>query len=586
MRLGKIAGLLLAAGLLALSVTTAVLAARGRVAGAKTPATEHLGCVSTGGTLTAYQENDFENLDPGIAYYSTDYTVVYATQRPLYSYMPNSTQEVPDLAEGPPALSDNGRTVTVRLKSGVHFSPPVNREVTADDVAYAIERAANPDVGNPYFQSYFASIEGAEAAQGGQIRGIQTPTPHEIVFHLTRPLGLFVSRALALPVTAPVPREYATPLDRRHPSAYGSHQVATGPYMLKSDAAGTVEGIGYVPGRSATLVRNPNWNPATDFRPACLDEVKVAIGGFGGELARLTMRASAAVDVEEISSPGILASAQRAGDLELSPGAGMHYIGLNNKVGPFRNEELRKALWAALDKESLDAFAGGHRLTTSATHFIYPTIDGFRAAGGYTGPRGRAYAFDHHPRGDLRLARTYMRRAGYPSGRYTGTRPVSIVAGEGPPARERAELINRTLHELGFRTHLLLVPTYVMYGKYCNVPRREITVCPSVGWLADFSDPQTVLNITFNGHFISETGNVNWSQVDMPWLNRRMREAEAINNPVRRERAWAAVDDALVRRAVAIPLEWDTQPHIEGSVNGVGDLWNLGSWDYSFTSLR
>ena len=42
-----------------------------------------------------------------------------------------------------------------------------------------------------------------------------------------------------------------------------------------------------------------------------------------------------------------------------------------------------------------------------------------------------------------------------------------------------------------------------MYGKYCNVPKEEITVCPSVGWIADFADPQTVLNITFNGKYIN-----------------------------------------------------------------------------------
>ena len=40
--------------------------------------------------------------------------------------------------------------------------------------------------------------------------------------------------------------------------------------------------------------------------------------------------------------------------LEISPGAGDHYIGVNNKVGPFKNVDLRKALWAALDRTALD----------------------------------------------------------------------------------------------------------------------------------------------------------------------------------------------------------------------------------------
>ena len=64
------------------------------------------------------------------------------------------------MASGPPEISDGNKTVTVHLKEGIHFSPPVNREVTSEDVAYAIERGANPNVANPYFQSYFKSIEG------------------------------------------------------------------------------------------------------------------------------------------------------------------------------------------------------------------------------------------------------------------------------------------------------------------------------------------------------------------------------------------------------------------------------------------
>ena len=105
-----------------------------------------------GGTLTVENHQDFQSFDPGEAYFQYDYEVVYATQRPLFSYPPNQSQTVsPDLAAGPATVSDGARTVTVHIRRGVHFSPPVNREVTSADVAYAIERGANPDVANPYF---------------------------------------------------------------------------------------------------------------------------------------------------------------------------------------------------------------------------------------------------------------------------------------------------------------------------------------------------------------------------------------------------------------------------------------------------
>ncbi len=77
--------------------------------------------------------------------------------------------------------------------------------------------------------------------------------------------------ALVLPLTAAVPKEYAEKFDKNKPSNYAYYQVATGPYMLKNNAEGKVLGVGYVPGKSATLVRNPNWN-AEDGLPAGLPE--------------------------------------------------------------------------------------------------------------------------------------------------------------------------------------------------------------------------------------------------------------------------------------------------------------------------
>jgi hypothetical protein len=43
----------------------------------------------------------------------------------------------------------------------------------------------------------------------------------------------------------------------------------------------------------------------------------------------------------------------------------------------------------------------------------------------------------------------------------------------------------------------------------------------------------------------------------------------------------------LVNDAVAVPWVFDKQANIEAKdVNGVNDLWNIGSWDYSWTWLK
>ena len=80
--------------------TTANAASPLSTGGYKNPLTESLTGGKRGGTLQVLQEIDFEHLDPGISYFSVDYAVVFATQRPLYSQKPNSTEPTPDMAEG------------------------------------------------------------------------------------------------------------------------------------------------------------------------------------------------------------------------------------------------------------------------------------------------------------------------------------------------------------------------------------------------------------------------------------------------------------------------------------------------------
>jgi peptide/nickel transport system substrate-binding protein len=570
------------------SSTVANIASTISTDGFQTPTTESLACVKRGGALQVLDETDFEHLDPGVAYYALDYGVVLAVQRPLYSNKPNTTSPSPDMASGPPEVSANNETVTIHLKEGIHFSPPVNREVTSEDVAYAIERGANPNIANPYFQSYFEAVEGAPKANGGPIKGIETPNKHEIVFHLDEPKGQLVADALVLPLSAAVPKEYAEKFDKNKPSDYADYQVATGPYMLKNNAAGKVLGIGYVPGKSATLVRNPNWNPKTDFRPACLNEIDIKIGGTNTVIGRQVLEGSDMVENEPPAQSTIkLAAQQFKSQLQISPGAGSHYIGLNNKVGPFSNIDLRKALWAALDRTAMDRARGGELVTNVATHFIYPTISGFEQAGGLKGPQGPQFDFNAYPEGNMKVAEKYIKLAGYPSGKYTGGKTVVVVGASTSPAKEDAEIVNQTLKNLGFTTKFSAVETATMYAKYCGVPKEEIDVCPSVGWVADFADPQTVLNVTFNGKFIDPISNVNWSQTNVPKINAAMTKGERVLGTAARATAWAKIDEEVVEDAAAIPFDWDKEGGIESAdVHGVGQLWNEGSWDYSFTSLK
>jgi peptide/nickel transport system substrate-binding protein len=553
-----------------------------------------------GGVLTILSNSDFQHFDPGAAYYAVDYPMIYATQSPLFFYLPNAqVTETPLLAAATPTtanggITDGGKTVTIHIRHGFHFSPPVNREVTSADVAYGIERAANPNVTNAYFTGYLGSASFSPAVgadnpkyTGGPIPGIQTPDKYTIVFHLTKPNPTYLVQVLSLPFTAPVPKEMAGPLDKKNPTGYGSTAEAfTGPYMPKSDAKGNFTGIGYQAGKSATFVRNPNWSSSTgDPRPAYLDQINVSIGGAPEVIGPQVLKGSHMVQLDTPPQAVVkLAYESYPSQITFTPGAGDHYGGLDTQHGPFKNVNLRRAVIANLDREAIVKARGGPLVAVPMTHFIYPGVQGFPEAGGNTGPN---YDFIKNPTGSLSVAEKYMKLAGYPSGKYTGNATVQIVSGRGGNDEAITSIVNNDLTQLGFHTHPSLVDQAVMYSKYCGVPKQEIDVCPTSGWIRDFADPLSVLLIPFYGPSIVPTNNSNWSQLNDPAINAAMVKAGTTVDPTARIQAWAQVDNMLVNTGAALPEEWDNQPNIESKdVAGVDQLWNVGTWDFAFTSLK
>jgi peptide/nickel transport system substrate-binding protein len=545
----------------------------------------------TGGTLTLVSSGDVDDaLDPGYSYYQFDFVIDNAVHRTLYTYKPtDTTQPSPDLATGPAQISDGGKTVTVHIKSGVKFSPPVNREVTSADVKYAMERDFLPQVANGYATAYWGDITGSKdyaAGKAKEISGIQTPDPHTLVIHLDRPTAAIVIGAMALPGTAPVPKEYAAKYDAGKKSTYGQHVVFTGPYMVPSDSTGKI--TGYQPGRSITLVRNPNWNKATDFRPAYLDKILVNEGNdiTVGNRKILTGQSMVGNQADLQAPPAVLKEASTKYRSQYIPGpftGRFRYIAMNTKVKPFNNINVRKAVIAAMNKNALRLAFGGPLVGAIPTHFLSPGIAGFDQAGGMNGPN---LDFMHTPNGDMALAAKYMKAAGYPSGKYTGGGTFLMVTDSAEAQKKVAESALATFKALGFNMNLNAVIRSTMYSKFCGVPKANVAVCPSVGWLKDFADAQTVLDPTFNGKNILPSNNSNWPQLDDPKINAAMDSAETILDPAQRAAAWGKIDDQVTAAAPGILWLWDKGPSIESkNVNGVLNQENA-SWDLAFTSLK
>jgi peptide/nickel transport system substrate-binding protein len=118
------------------------------------------------------------------------------------------------------------------------------------------------------------------------------------------------------------------------------------------------------------------------------------------------------------------------------------------------------------------------------------------------------------------------------------------------------------------------------------VPAQQPEICPSVGWLKDFADPEAILGPVFNGKNILEVGNSNFNLLDDPALNAKMDKAEVVNDPAQRAQAWGQIDKELTAIAPGILWLWDTQPMLHAKdVNPVVNTANA-SWDLNFTSIK
>ena len=368
----------------------------------------------SGGTLRVATIGPVGDLDPARVRTAFDISLLRGVVRTPYAYKPGQGL-VSDLALGPPEISDDSRRVELTLREGVRFAPPVDREVVADDIVYAIERGFTPAVDSNAARLYFEDIEGVDefaAGEADSISGIETPDDHTVVFTLDVPEGRTVASALTLPIAGPVPREYAEQYDDGPRSTYARHIVATGPYRFAGGGP-----AGEVPGpkaRQILMERNPSWESGTDFRPAFADRIETVPMENRQVAAESVLSGENVVsgDFEAPADPLREALRQRPEQVAPVAAGTVRYASLNTRVEPLDDVDVRRALTAALNRTAAQRSArgtGDRRRRDPLDPARRPGIRGGRRAGGSRlrlprGARGRPRARALlHARGRLRV---------------------------------------------------------------------------------------------------------------------------------------------------------------------------------------
>ena len=196
------------------------------------------------------------SVDPTEAYYRDSVSllsglVVRSLTQYAYDERTGGVVLVPDLATDLGTPNEDYTRWTFTLRDGVTYEN--GAPVTADDIGFAIDRSfdrATFPTGATYSTQYFRNgdtYEGPYTDTRTASCGCYEIVDNTITITMARPFPDMPYWA-AFPAMSPIPAAEADP--RR----YGRRPLATGPYKFDT----------YVPGESLTLVRNEEWDPATD----------------------------------------------------------------------------------------------------------------------------------------------------------------------------------------------------------------------------------------------------------------------------------------------------------------------------------
>jgi len=213
-----------------------------------------------GGTITAYYPGDPgpDSLDPTDGWSVTGNSIQQAlVSRSLTQYVrDNETGKmvlVPDLATDLGTHNDDYTEWTFTLKDGVKWED--GSPITAEEVAWGIQRSmdstqfpAGP--GTEYSQTYFSGAgdyQGPYTDKKTKWDGV-TVDGNSVTIHMAKPFP-DMDYWGAFEAMGPVPLG-----KKSDPPAYGLHPLSNGPYKVES----------YKPTEELVLVKNDQWDPATD----------------------------------------------------------------------------------------------------------------------------------------------------------------------------------------------------------------------------------------------------------------------------------------------------------------------------------
>jgi peptide/nickel transport system substrate-binding protein len=498
-----------------------------------------------GGTLTILTPQSTFLIDPASSQ-NLATTSLSLLDRRLTTWDVKKGQDakvVPDLATSTGTPSDDGRTWTYTLKSGLKFSD--GSPITSESIKYGVERSFSDQLqgGLSYHKTL---LEGGSDYKGpfdgDELSSIETPDAKTIVFHLNKAFGDWPWIA-SMPAFSPVKESNGNPAD------YKKAPITSGPYKVKTIKDGT----------SVTLVRNKYWSKKTDeVRTAAADEVVFSlnqnqttavqnlVSDTGANTTAFGAQYLGASDLASVN--GNAAAKARVATSQAGP---VQYLAINTQAGELKQLKVRQALEYAVNKKAYLVASGGTAAGAYATTMITPGIAGRQDFDLYPAPET----------GDVAKAKSLLADAGVDSLKLT------LLTQNDSASLAQAQAIQAGLKRVGITVTLKPEDVDSFYTDVAaSDPGFDLALS---SWQPDFPSANSNLSPLFDSSQIGN-GNYNVSQYDNASVDSAIAAAQAEVDPAKAQADWAAIDKQVMADAPVVPLIYAKQSFLRGS--GVGNF--------------
>ncbi len=406
-----------------------------------------------------------ESLDPALIQGVPEHRIYETIFEGLVANDPKTALAVPGVAESW-TISEDLTQYTFTIRKDAVWSD--GKPITAHDVVYSWLRILDPATAGPYawFPSMF--LAGAEDFNAG------TTGPEGVGIRALDDQTFQMDLIGPLPYTLDALTHYSFAIVPQHAiEKYGSawtdpaNFVGNGPFVLSDRVAQT----------SITAVKNPTY---WDKGSVALD--KVIFYSSDSTTTNYNMYLNGELDWTTNVPPDQLKAAEMRDDFHISPQLGTYYYVLQNEKGPVNDVRVRKALALAIDRVALvEGVTKGGQIPAWG---IVPPMAGYEAL---------EFPFEDQDEA-IALAQQYLSDAGYPNG--AGFPTISVLYNTDETHKQIAEFIQQEWrNNLGINVAL----ENQEWQTYLSNRNQGNFLTARAGWIGDYSDPNTFLDMFLTG---------------------------------------------------------------------------------------